>query len=192
MPGGPIFGALFFGSLAMAGFTSLLSILQVVSGFQEKFGWTPRQASVRLGVVSAVISVLLFSTTTGLVALDTADQWANNIGIVGSAVLMSVLVLWVLRRGPELRYHLNAVSTFRLGPWWQVLVAVLAPLVLGYMLVSRIVTLVVDGYEGIRLVPRARRVGRDRVHGARRARAHGDALAPQPRRLRPLAAVPAG
>ncbi|WP_340697332.1 sodium-dependent transporter [Cellulosimicrobium funkei] len=149
MPGGPIFGALFFGSLAMAGFTSLLSILQVVSaGFQEKFGWTPRQASVRLGVVSAVISVLLFSTTTGLVALDTADQWANNIGIVGSAVLMSVLVLWVLRRGPELRYHLNAVSTFRLGPWWQVLVAVLAPLVLGYMLVSRIVTLVVDGYEG--------------------------------------------
>ncbi|MFE9233081.1 MULTISPECIES: sodium-dependent transporter [Cellulosimicrobium] len=149
MPGGPIFGALFFGSLAMAGFTSLLSILQVVSaGFQEKFGWTPRQASVRLGVVSAVISVLLFSTTTGLVALDTADQWANNVGIVGSAVLMSVLVLWVLRRGPELRYHLNAVSTFRLGPWWQVLVAVLAPLVLGYMLVSRIVTLVVDGYEG--------------------------------------------
>lgn len=149
MPGGPIFGALFFGSLAMAGFTSLLSILQVVSaGFQEKFGWTPRQASVRLGVVSAVISVLLFSTTTGLVALDTADQWANNVGIVGSAVLMTVLVLWVLRRGPELRYHLNAVSTFRLGPWWQVLVAVLAPLVLGYMLVSRIVTLVVDGYEG--------------------------------------------
>jgi NSS family neurotransmitter:Na+ symporter len=149
MPGGPIFGALFFGSLAMAGFTSLLSILQVVSaGFQEKFGWSPRQASVRLGVVSAVISVLLFSTTTGLIALDTADQWANNIGIVGSAVLMTVLVLWVLRRGPELRYHLNAVSTFRLGAWWQVLVAVLAPLVLGYMLVSRIVTLLVDGYEG--------------------------------------------
>ncbi|WP_277516156.1 sodium-dependent transporter [Cellulosimicrobium cellulans] len=148
MPGGPVFGALFFGSLAMAGFTSLLSILQVVSaGFQEKFGWSPRQASVRLGVVSAIISVLLFSTTTGLIALDTADQWANNIGIVGSAVLMSVLVLWVLRRGPELRYHLNAVSTFRLGAWWQVLVAVLAPLVLGYMLVSRIVTLLVDGYE---------------------------------------------
>lgn len=149
MPGGPFFGALFFGSLAMAGFTSLLSILQVVSaGFQEKFGWSPRQASVRLGVVSAIVSVLLFSTTTGLIALDTADQWANNVGIVGSAVLMTVLVLWVLRRGPELRYHLNAVSTFRLGAWWQVLVAVLAPLVLGYMLVSRIVTLIADGYEG--------------------------------------------
>lgn len=149
MPGGPFFGALFFFSLAMAGFTSLLSILQVVSaGFQEKFGWNPRQAAVRVGVVCAVVSVALFSTTTGLIALDTADQWANNIGIVASAVLTCVLVLWVRRRGSELRYHLNAVSTFRVGAWWQVLVALLAPLVLGYMLVSRIVTLLVDGYEG--------------------------------------------
>ncbi|WP_069385712.1 sodium-dependent transporter [Cellulosimicrobium cellulans] len=149
MPGGPFFGALFFLSLAMAGFTSLLSILQVVSaGFQEKFSWTPRQAAVRVGVVCAVVSVALFSTTTGLIALDTADQWANNIGIVASAVLTCVLVLWVRRRGSELQYHLNAVSTFRVGAWWQVLVALLAPLVLGYMLVSRIVTLLVDGYEG--------------------------------------------
>ena len=149
MAGGPIFGALFFGSLAMAGFTSLLSILQVVSaGFQEKFGWTPRQSAVRVGVVSAVVSVLLFSTTTGLIALDTADQWANNIGIVASAVLTCVFVLWVRRRGEELRYHLSAVSTFQVGRWWLWFVGLLAPLVLGYMLVSRIVTLLVDGYEG--------------------------------------------
>jgi NSS family neurotransmitter:Na+ symporter len=149
MPGGPIFGALFFGSLAMAGFTSLLSILQVVSAaFQEKFGWTPRGAATRVGVVSAVVSVLLFSTTTGLIALDTADQWANNIGIVASAVLTTILVVWVQRRGEELRYHLNAVSTFQVGRWWVWLVGLLAPVVLGYMLVSRIVTLLTDGYEG--------------------------------------------
>jgi NSS family neurotransmitter:Na+ symporter len=149
MPGGPVWGALFFFSLAMAGFTSLLSILQVVSaGFQEKFGWSPRGAAVRVGAVSAVVSVLLFSTTSGLVALDTVDQWANNIGIVASAVLTCVLVVWVRRRGPELRHHLNTVSTFQVGAWWQVLVGVLAPVVLGYMLVSRIVTLLTDGYEG--------------------------------------------
>ncbi|MBT1018568.1 sodium-dependent transporter, partial [Canibacter sp. lx-72] len=41
MPGGPIFGVLFFTSLALAGITSLLSILQVVIGaFQDKFGWS--------------------------------------------------------------------------------------------------------------------------------------------------------
>jgi NSS family neurotransmitter:Na+ symporter len=57
-----------------------------------------------------------------------------------------VLVLWVLRRGPELRYHLNAVSTFKVGRLWVVLVGGLAPIVLGYMLVSRIVTLTIEGY----------------------------------------------
>ncbi|GLI27076.1 sodium-dependent transporter [Agromyces rhizosphaerae] len=147
MPGGPIFGILFFGSLTMAGFTSLLSVLQVVSaGFQEKFGLNPRQAAVRVGAVSALLSVLLFSTTTGLLALDVADQWANNVGIVASAVLTTVLVIWVLRKGPELRYHLNSVSTFKLGGLWIALVGVLAPVVLGYMLIQRIVSLIVDGY----------------------------------------------
>jgi NSS family neurotransmitter:Na+ symporter len=150
MPGGPIFGVLFFGSLTMAGFTSLLSVLQVVSaGFQEKFGLSPRQAAIRVGGVSAILSILIFSTTTGLLALDTADQWANNIGIVGSAVLSTVLVVWVLRKGDELRFHLNAVSTFRVGRAWVLLIGVLAPIVLGYMLISRIITLLVEGYADL-------------------------------------------
>jgi NSS family neurotransmitter:Na+ symporter len=147
MPGGVIFGVLFFGSLTMAGFTSLISVLQVVSAaVQEKFGMTPRGAAVGVGVVSAVLSILLFSTTTGLLALDVADQWANNIGIVASAVLATVLVVWVLRRGPELRYHLNAVSTFKVGRVWVLLVGILAPVILGYMLIQRIITLIVEGY----------------------------------------------
>ncbi len=150
MPGGVIFGVLFFGSLTMAGFTSLISVLQVVSAaVQEKFGMTPRGAAVGVGVVSAVLSILLFSTTTGLLALDVADQWANNIGIVASAVLATVLVIWVLRRGPELRYHLNAVSTFKVGRVWVLLVGILAPVILGYMLIQRIITLIVEGYADL-------------------------------------------
>ncbi|PZR52904.1 sodium-dependent transporter [Xylanimonas oleitrophica] len=149
MPAGPLFGALFFGSLVIAGFTSLLSILQVVSAaFQEKFGIDRRQASLRVGVVAAVVSVLGFSTTTGLIALDTIDNWANNVGIVASAVLTCVLVVWVRREAPALRYHLNTVSTVQVGRWWYAAVGVVVPAVLGYMLISRIVTLAVDGYEG--------------------------------------------
>ena len=150
MPGGAIFGCLFFGSLTLAGFTSLISLLQVVSAaVQEKFGLSRPGAALWVGIVSAALSVLFFSTTTGLLALDVVDQWANNIGIVASAVLMCVLIIWVLRRGPELRAHLNAVSTFAVGRIWILLVGLVAPVVLGYMLVSRIVTLIVDGYEGL-------------------------------------------
>ncbi len=149
MPGGPIFGALFFGSLVMAGFTSLLSVLQVVSSaFQDKFGLSARQAAVRVGSVLAVVSILLFATTTGLFALDTIDQWANNIGIVAAAIAATILVIWVFRRGPELAAHLNAVSTFKVGRLWQLLIGILTPIVLLYMLIQRIIVLVTEGYEG--------------------------------------------
>ncbi|MBE1877053.1 sodium-dependent transporter [Myceligenerans pegani] len=149
MPAGSLFGALFFGSLVMAGFTSLVSILQVVSAaFQEKLSISRRQAALGIGGLAGVISVLGFSTTTGLIALDTLDNWANNVGIVSSAVIMCVLVIWVGRRGGELRFHLNSVSTFQVGSWWTFCVGILAPLVLGWMLVSRIQTLLVEGYEG--------------------------------------------
>ena len=150
MPGGPLFGCLFFGSLTLAGFTSLVSVLQVVSAaVQEKFGLSTRRAALTVGIVSAILSMLIFSTTTGLLALDVVDQWANNIGIVASAILTTVLVLWIARKGPELRYHLDALSTFRVGRVWLALVSVLAPLVLGYMLVSRVVVLVSEGYGGL-------------------------------------------
>ena len=33
-------------------------------------------------------------------------------------MLSTVLVVWVLRKGPELRFHLNAVSTFKVGKVW--------------------------------------------------------------------------
>ena len=149
MPAGALFGALFFGSLVMAGFTSLLSILQVVSAsFQEKFGWTRRQAAIGVGGVAGVISVVGFSTTTGLIALDTVDNWANNIGIVASAVVTTVAIGWVLRRSGEMRFHLNTVSTLQVGRWWTFCIVVLGPVVLTYMLVSRIVSLITEGYEG--------------------------------------------
>ncbi|HMO11018.1 MAG TPA: sodium-dependent transporter, partial [Actinotalea sp.] len=107
MPGGPVFGVLFFGSLVLAGLTSLLSVLQVVSAaMQEKFGWTPRQAAVRVGGVAAVLSVALFSTATGLYVLDTVDAFINELGVVGSAVFTTLLLGLGLRRLRELQHHL--------------------------------------------------------------------------------------
>ncbi|GAA1155577.1 sodium-dependent transporter [Ornithinicoccus hortensis] len=150
MPGGSLFGALFFGCLVVAGFTSIISILQGVSGsVQEKFGLGIRQSAVTVSAICAVISIALFSTTSGLLALDTVDQWANNIGVVTSAILMTLLLVWVLRRGEELRFHLNAVSTFQIGRWWNFLIGVVGPVFLAYMLIQKVVSLLTDGYEGL-------------------------------------------
>jgi neurotransmitter:Na+ symporter, NSS family len=149
MPGGPLFGVLFFASLTLAGLTSLLSILQVVSAaFQEKFGLTVRQGAIRIGSVAAVISVVLFSTTTALFVLDTVDTYVNEIGVMLSAIATTVLVTWVVRRLREQQAHLNAVSSLRLGVWWRVLIGVIVPVVLGYIFVSGVLTLLDEGYGG--------------------------------------------
>jgi NSS family neurotransmitter:Na+ symporter len=149
MPGGAFFGALFFGSLVMAGFTSLVSILQVVSAaLQEKFALSRRAATLGMGLVLGAVSVLGFSTTTGLVLLDTVDAFVNNIGIVASAVFMCVFVVWVYRKAPELRYHLNAVSTTQVGRWWYACVGVIVPVMLVVMLVQYVILRIDEPYEG--------------------------------------------
>lgn len=149
MPGGPFFGVLFFGSLVLAGLTSLISVMEVIlAAVMDKFGLTRAQAAYGLGGALAVVSIVLFGTTSGLTALDTIDNWANNIGIVASAVVMTVTVLWVRRSGGVLARHLSALSTFKVGRIWRFLVAVVAPLVLGYMLVQTVIGLIREPYSG--------------------------------------------
>ncbi|ALG85595.1 sodium-dependent transporter [Gordonia phthalatica] len=149
MPGATLFGALFFGSLAIAGFTSLISLVLGVSvAFQEKFGLSKTTAAVTVGVVSAIVSFALFATTTGLIALDTVDQFANNIGIVVSAIAMCVIAVWLGRTIETLRGHLNAVSTFKVGKWWIPVIGLYAPIFLGIMLIQKVYDLVQNGYEG--------------------------------------------
>jgi neurotransmitter:Na+ symporter, NSS family len=147
MPGGAIFGVLFFVSLTLAGFTSLLSILQVVSAaFQEKFGLSRVQVSVLIGGLCAIISLALYSTTSSLAMLDTVDKYTNEIGVVTSAILMCLITGIGLRKLPELQAHLNFVSTARVGTWWRVLVGVVVPIALAYMLFSTIRELVTQPY----------------------------------------------
>ncbi|WP_447925241.1 sodium-dependent transporter [Georgenia muralis] len=149
MPGGPIFGVLFFSSLTLAGLTSLLSLLQVVSAaFQEKFGLSRVQASIFIGGFAAILSLALYSTTTGLPVLDTVDKYINEIGVVSSAILMSLLVAFVARKLPELQSHLNGTSTAQVGTWWRVLVAVVVPVVLVVMLVATVINLLAEPYSG--------------------------------------------
>ncbi|WP_413451506.1 sodium-dependent transporter [Georgenia phoenicis] len=149
MPGGPIFGILFFTSLALAGFTSLISILQVVSAaFQEKFGLNRVQVSLLIGGVAAVISLALYSSTSGLAILDTVDKYTNEVGVVLSAILTCVVVTVGARKLPELRAHLNAVSTGHVGRWWSVLVGAVVPVALLVMLVSSLLSLLEEPYSG--------------------------------------------
>jgi neurotransmitter:Na+ symporter, NSS family len=146
-PLGALIGVLFFASLVVAGFTSLISILEVVvSAVKDKLGWNRWTTALVVVGTSGIVSLLLFSTTSGLNVLDVTDAFANNFGIVGAALVAVVVVSWVLRRLDNIVRHLNAVSSFRVGRVYKVLVAVILPIVLAYMWISDVVLKATGGY----------------------------------------------
>jgi NSS family neurotransmitter:Na+ symporter len=148
MPAGGLFGVLFFGSLFIAGLTSLISIIEVVvSAVADKVGITRRRSAVLVGVPMAIVSCVVFSTSTGLMSVDIVDKFTNNLGIVFCAIVATVTIAYVLRRSTEMQRHLNAVSSFKVGPIWKLCAFVITPIVLIYTLVKEVINLISDGYE---------------------------------------------
>lgn len=149
MPAGELFGVLFFGSLFLAGITSLISIIEVVfAALADKFGWSRRTTALFIGPLLAVVSIVLFSTTTGLVALDIMDKFTNNIGIVFGAITSVLMVAWVSGRRNEMTQHINAVSSVHVGGLWQACTFVITPAVLSYILIREIIDLIAEPYGG--------------------------------------------
>lgn len=149
MPMGSLFGVLFFGSLFLAGITSLISITEVViSAVRDKLNLSREVASISVGGLMAVVSCLLFSTTSGMITLDIMDKFTNNLGIVICAIAAVLTIGWVQGRRNEIAQHINAVSELRLGIVWQACVFAITPAVLLYFLVEEVRTLISEGYEG--------------------------------------------
>ncbi|WP_435768631.1 sodium-dependent transporter [Nocardioides sp. SYSU DS0651] len=148
-PAGALIGVLFFGSLVIAGLTSLVSVIEVViSAVRDKFEMTRVGASMVVGVPAALISLVLFSTTSGLHVLDIVDHFMNQFGILLVAVVSMVVVAWLIRALPGLAAHLNIHGSLKLGPVWYALVGLIAPVALGYVLVDALITDLDEPYGG--------------------------------------------
>lgn len=148
-PAGALIGVLFFGSLVVAGLTSLVSVIEVViSAVRDKFAMSRVGASLSVSVPCMVISVVFFSTTSGIFVLDIVDHFINLFGILLVAVVSMLAVSWGFRALPGLADHLNHHGSVPLGTWWRVLISVVAPLGLAYVLGDGFLTDVGTPYEG--------------------------------------------
>lgn len=150
MPGGSLFGVLFFVSLSLAGITSLISVVQLVAaGVGEKLDVPAAKAAMIVGIPAALVSLFVFSTKSGVLSLDIVDAYVNQIMVVSSAIMLCVVTAFGVKKLPELQRHLNVASeTGRLvGAWWRVLVGVVAPIFLIYIFGDTLVAYIVDQYS---------------------------------------------
>ncbi len=97
MPGGQLFGFLWFFMLFLAAITSSLSMLQPVNAFlKEGLGLDKFKATALLFTVSSVGTLFVVYYSKGLSALDTIDFWAGEFCIVILALVQAIMYGWVL------------------------------------------------------------------------------------------------
>jgi neurotransmitter:Na+ symporter, NSS family len=143
-----LFGVLFFGSLVLAGLSSLISVVQTfVAGAQEKLG-IGRVPAVLAGCGAAAAISLLYATEGGLYVLDAADFFINNFGIALVGLVQVIAIAWVVRRLGLLQHHANVISDVRLGTSWKVALAGITPVLLGLVVIDKAITTATEGYEG--------------------------------------------
>ena len=130
MPGGQVFGFLFFFLLFLAALTSSLSMLQPAVAFlEEGFALGRRAAVLAVGALTLPGGILAGWLTGGLTALDTMDFWMGNLGVILCAlfILVAFSWLWGLRTGmAELRRNAGIPIPGIVAP----VIAVVAPLAL--------------------------------------------------------------
>jgi NSS family neurotransmitter:Na+ symporter len=134
-PAGALIGVLFFGSLVIAGITSLVSVIEVViSAVRDKLDTGRLTATLAVGVPAALLSLVLFSTTSGIYVLDVVDHFVNQYGILVVALVSMLVVVWVVRALTSLGEHLNVHGRPRVGAGWRVLTSLVAPVALAVVL----------------------------------------------------------
>lgn len=104
MPGGQLFGFLWFFLLFIAALTSSLSMLQPAIAFMEEGLDLDRRGSVTLlGFVTLMGTGLVIWFTQDLAALDAMDFWIGSFSIFLLATIQTLIYGWVLgpRRGRE-------------------------------------------------------------------------------------------
>jgi neurotransmitter:Na+ symporter, NSS family len=149
MPGpSGLYGVLFFGSLVLAGVSSLVSISQTyIAALQEKFGMHRENAVLVAGGGTALVS-LVYATGGGINTLDVVDRFINAFGVATVGLVEVVVVAWLIRELPTLREHANATSDLRLGGWWLLSLGVVTPVVLGWMMVDNLRLSATEPYGG--------------------------------------------
>ncbi|MBS6415045.1 MAG: sodium-dependent transporter [Corynebacteriales bacterium] len=147
MPGGTVFGVVFFGCLAIAGLTSQISVVEVcIAAIRDKFGLARWAAATAVILPLLIASILLFPTSTGSSTLDIFDKFVCSIGIVSAAIVAMMTISWGLHHLPILQTHLNALSSRRVGWPWRFCVSLLTPAVLLIILATEVHSIITEGY----------------------------------------------
>jgi SNF family Na+-dependent transporter len=130
MPGGRVFGFLWFLMLFLAAITSSVSMLQpVIAFFEEGLGLRRHASAALLGMITAFGTGFVMYFSKNMVALDTFDFWVGTMFIFILAMVQSVLYGWMfgIERGDA---ELHRGAHIRVPYFVQIILKYVTPLYL--------------------------------------------------------------
>ncbi len=149
IPGGMLFGTLFFLLLAVAALTSTISLLEVPVAFlidekqwpRRRAAWLVGGAALAFGIPSALSGGgVKFFSRLPLLGMDFLSLWDKvwgNISLSIGALLISLFVAHVWKTANALEEITAAGARFRLARLWAVAIQYVCPLLILAVLVSQ-------------------------------------------------------
>jgi len=131
LPHSAWFSFVFFFALVTLGIDSAFSITEaVLASIVDKTGWRRNVVLPAISLAGLLFS-LIFITQGGLNWLGTIDGFANGTWGIAFLGLLECMVLGWLWRIGILRRHANSRSDWNLGRWWDYLIRLAIPVLLG-------------------------------------------------------------
>jgi NSS family neurotransmitter:Na+ symporter len=141
----PFFGVLFFILLLTLGVDSAFSQVEpFVAGFVDKWGF-PKKWVLPLVCIFGFLVGTLFTTRGGIYWLDIVDYFVCTFGLTLVGFLECIAIGYIYKCH-KMREYVNEVSEFRIGKWWDVMIMIVTPAILGVSFVWELIKLIQKGY----------------------------------------------
>jgi NSS family neurotransmitter:Na+ symporter len=148
MPGGLIFGPLFFALLCIAALTSTISLLEVATSYciDEK-KWNRKKSAILVGIITflfAIPSALSYTNIeflknvplVNMSFLDLMDKIWGNMALSIGALFISIFVGYVWKTSTALKEISEGTAKFKFALIWEWAMKVLSPLLIILILIS--------------------------------------------------------
>ena len=135
LPGSAWWSFVFFSTLVTLGIDSAFSITEsVLAAIVDKTGWKRCIVLPVMSVVGLAIG-LVYARTGGLNWLGVVADFIDGTWGIAFVGLIECAVLGWLWRIDHLRRHANQRSDWKLGKWWNYLIRIFIPVVLGSLFI---------------------------------------------------------
>jgi NSS family neurotransmitter:Na+ symporter len=143
----PLFGVLFFLMLLTLAIDSAFSLVEAVAaGVMDKWRLSHRTTNLSVATLAFLMGIPL-TLGAGLLWLDIVDNFMNKFGISIICLGECILIGWVFG-SEKIREHVNSVSQFSIGKWWNFLIRIIVPIALFFLVLMEFLDRLKSSYGG--------------------------------------------